>query len=132
MYIFFLFNLIMWLWAAVLFTSAEPILPTPLSQFYLYSDHPGLTALLLVFSAATALMGLKRRWLWWLLPQECTALIVSIGALIPVFTQRYPDGTQRGWRFILADQALAIGLGIFHTLSVIDVTFWTKRRTWWM
>ncbi len=132
MYIFYLFNLVLWLWAGVLLSTPETILPTPLSQFYQYSDHPTIVAAILIGAALAGLLGARTQWLWWILPQEFIAVVVSLGAIVPVFNQKYPDGVSRGWRFILADQALSILLGVFHTLAVIDLTYWKRRRKWWM
>jgi hypothetical protein len=132
MYIFYLFNVVLWLWAGVLLSTPETVLPTPLSQFYQYSDHSATVATILIISALAGLAGSRTERLWLLWPQEFIAVVVSLGAIVPVFNQKYPDGVSRGWRFILADQALSILLGVFHTLAVIDLTYWKRRRKWWM
>lgn len=131
MYLLYLFNFVLWLWAGILLSSPEPILPTPLSQLWL-QDYPLIFAGVLMVAAALGQLGLRGGWHYMLLPQQLIAMIVSLGAIIPVWNEVYPDGVARGWRFILADQALAVLLGTFHTLAIIDVASWRKRRTWWI
>lgn len=126
MYLFYLFNFVLWLWAGILLSSGEPILPTPLSQLQYGSSM--VLAGLLGATAACGILGIRYNMRWLLLPQQFVAMVVSIGAMLAVWNQQYPDGVLRGWRFILADQALAVLLGVCHTMAIITVPSWWKRK----
>ena len=55
------------------------------------------------------------------LPQQFMLMVSAIGACIAIWTSRFADGVERPMAFIMADQAPAVLMAIFHSCALLEI-----------
>ena len=104
-----------------------PMETTPLHSYKILTQSNISLALLLGVSSGAAIYGVTNKQLpayqraIWCIPQQFLVALSSFGAFDAVISSSYPDGVQRSFVFILADQLPAIVLIAVHTIGIIDL-----------
>ena len=65
---------------------------------------------------------------WLVLPQQFMLMVSALGACIAIWKSQFADGVDRPRAFIMADQAPAILMAIFHTMALLEIYVWNPWK----
>lgn len=118
-------------WAGLLAYSVNAEASTPVAVLALVFGGRWQTVVVLLASAVTAQVGMRYRakhpngfdggMFVVLLPQMCVLLLATLAAVQAVLGERYADGVQRSWPFILSDQLPMIALSLCYAAMMVEI-----------
>ena len=113
------------IWGVVLLFSGDPVNVTAIHHIstVLGGRWTCCVGLLAISIAAIAGLLFKKRMLslCCLLPQQFLVIGSAIAASQSIWSGTFADGTFRGHMFLGADQGIHILMGLFHTVSIVEV-----------
>ena len=122
-------------WGATVLVDGRATMMTALAELRTLSPSTaalGISLLLIGGAALLSALYPTRRWaLALVLPQQFALMMSAFGAVRAVAQRAFPDGVERPWAFILADQLPAILTAVLHTAALWRMyarEAWTSMR----
>lgn len=121
-----------WVWGALLLSSPAPLNITAINSLthfgFVSAPYVGILFLTVAFLAAISRATPKAVSIFFILPQQLVLFVSAIGAVSAMTTGTFADGVERPIPFLIADQAPAVLIALFHITSVYKAYLFPEKR----